>query len=74
MHKGDSCDYRISSINTASSISTPVQYYSNTNNVEMAVIFISSTPSNRTACYFVTPDIIAKYRVTMVVLSIEFEL
>ena len=55
--------YRISSINTASSISTPVWYYSNTNNIEMLVIFISSAPSNSTACHFATPDIIAKYRV-----------
>ena len=38
--------YRISLINTASSISTPVRYYSNTNNIEMVVIFISNTPSN----------------------------
>ena len=62
--------YRISSINIASLISTPVQYYSNTNNIEMVVIFISSAPSNSTACHFVTPDIIAKYHVTMAVSSI----
>ena len=31
----------------------------------MVVIFISSAPLNSTACYFVTLDIIANYRVTM---------
>ena len=36
-------------------------YYSNTNNIDIVVIFISSAPSNSTACYFATPDIIAKY-------------
>ena len=36
--------YRISSINTAFSISTPVRYYLNTNNIETIVIFISSAP------------------------------
>ena len=34
--------YRISSINTASLICIPVWYYSNTNNIDMVVIFISS--------------------------------
>ena len=58
------CYIVISSINTISSISTPVRYYSNTNNIKM----------NRTACYFVTPDIIAKYRVTMAVSLIVFKL
>ena len=46
--------YHISLINTASSISTPVRYYSNTNSIEMVVIFISNTPSNSTACHFAT--------------------
>ena len=64
------CVYCISSINTASSISTPVWYYSNTNNIGVVVIFISIAPLNNAACYFTTPDIIAKYRVTMVVSSI----
>ena len=69
------CDfYRISSINTASLISTPVRYYSNASNIEMVVIFISSTPSNSTACHFATLDIIAKYCVAMAVSSILFEL
>ena len=36
--------YCISSINTASLISTPVRYYSDTNNFEMVVIFISNAP------------------------------
>ena len=66
--------YRISAINTAFLISTPVQYYSNTNNIEMVVIFINSTPSNNTACHFATPDIIANYRVTMAISSIVFKL
>ena len=34
--------YRISLINTAFSISTPVQYYLNTSNIDMVVIFIGS--------------------------------
>ena len=33
---------------------TPVQYYSNANNIEMVVILISSTLLNSTACHFVT--------------------
>ena len=66
------CICRISSINTASSISTPVWYYSNANNIEMVEIFISNAPSNSTTYYFATPDIIAKYRVTMAVSSIVF--
>ena len=43
--------YRISSINTASSISTAVWYYSNTNindNIEFNVYFNSNAPSNNT--------------------------
>ena len=68
------CSYHNSSINTASSISTLVWYYSNTNNIDMVVTFISSTPSNSTACHFVTPDIIAEYCVTMAVSSIVFKL
>ena len=67
------CMYHISSINTTSSISTPVRYYSNINNIEMVVIFISNAPSNSTACHFATPDIIAKYRVTMAVSLIVFQ-
>ena len=49
--------YHISSINTTSSISI-LGYYSNTNNIEMVVIFISSAPLNSTACHFATPEII----------------
>ena len=62
--------YSISLINTASSISTQVRYYSITNNIEMVVIFISNTctPSTSTACHFTTPD----YRVMMAVSSIIF--
>ena len=66
------CSYHISSINTASSISTPVQYYSNKNNIEMVVTFISSASSKSTACHFTTPDIIANYCVTMAISSIVF--
>ena len=66
--------YYISLINTTFWISTPVQYYTNTNNIEMVVIFISSTPSNNTTCHFATPDIIANYHVTMAISSIVFEL
>ena len=51
------CTYHISLINNASLISTPVRYYSNTNNIEMVVIFVSSLPSNRIAYHLVTPDI-----------------
>ena len=65
-------EHRISSINTAFLISTPMQYYSNTNNIEIVVIFISNAPSNSTACHFMTLDIIAKYYVTMAVSSIVF--
>ena len=36
--------YRISSINTASLISTAVWYYSNTNNIEFSVYFNSNAP------------------------------
>ena len=64
--------YHTFSINTASSISTPVRYYSNTNNIEMVVIFISNTPLNSTAFHFAILDIIAKYHVTMAVSSIVF--
>ena len=45
----DTFDYRISSINTAPSISTAVWYYSNTNNIEFNVYFNSNAPSNNTA-------------------------
>ena len=44
----------ISSINTASLISTPVRYYLNMNNIDIVVIFISSTPLNSTICHFTT--------------------
>ena len=44
----DKTKYRISSINTASSISTAVWYYSNTNNIEFNVYFNSNAPSNNT--------------------------
>ena len=64
--------YCISSINAASSISTPVRYYSSTNNIKMVVIFISNAPLNSTACHFATLDIIAKHCVTMAVSSIGF--
>ena len=40
--------YRISSIITASLISTAVWYYSNTNNIEFNVYFNSNAPSNNT--------------------------
>ena len=69
----DQWEYCISSINTVSSISTPVQYYSNTNNIKMVVIFINSAPSNSTACNFATPNIIANYRVMMEISSIVVE-
>ena len=65
--------YHASLFNTASSISTSVRYYSNTNNIDMVVIFISSAPSNSTTYHFATPDIIAKYHVTMAVSLIIFE-
>jgi len=42
--------YRISSINTASLISTTVQYYLSANNIELSVNFNSSAPSTNTAC------------------------
>ena len=54
------CKYRISLINTAFLISTPVWYYLNTNNIDIVVIFISSVPLNSTACHFATPGITAK--------------
>ena len=48
-------NYRISSINTAFLISTPVRYYLNTDNIDIrSSNFISSTPSNSIACNFVT--------------------
>ena len=53
--------YHISSINTTFSISTPVWYYMNTNNIDIVVILISSAPSNSTACNFMTPGIAAYY-------------
>ena len=53
--------YRISSINTTSSISTPVRYYLNTNNIDIVVIYISSAPLNSTTCHFATLDIMANY-------------
>ena len=49
----DAYHYRISSINTAFSISTPVRYYLNTNNIDIVVIFTSSAPLNSTV--FATP-------------------
>ena len=33
----------------------PVRYYLTTNNIDIVKIFISSAPSNSTACHFVTP-------------------
>ena len=50
--------YCISSINTAFSISTPVRYYLNTNNIDIVVINIRNTPLNSTACHFATLQII----------------
>ena len=61
----------ISLINTTFLISTPVQYYFNTNNIDI-IIFISSAPSNSTTCHHATPGIMVNYRV-MVTLSITFE-
>ena len=58
-------NYHISLINTAFSISILVRYYLNTNNIDIVVIFISSAPSNSTACYFVMPGIMANYHVMM---------
>ena len=68
--------YRISSISTAFSISTPVQYiyYLNTNNIDIGVIFISSAPSNSTAYRLATLGIMANYCVMMIILLIVFEL
>ena len=65
--------YRISSISTAISISTPVQYiyYLNTNNIDIGVIFIISAPSNSTACRLATLGIMANYCITMIILSID---
>ena len=67
-------EYHVSSINTAFLISTPVQYYLNTNNIDIVVIFISSGPSNSTIYHFVTPGITANYCVMMIMSSIVFEL
>ena len=67
-------EYRVSSINTAFLISTPVQYYLNTNNIDIVVIFISSAPSNGTTCHFVTPGITANYCVMMIISLIVLEL
>ena len=66
--------YHISLINTAFSFSTPVQYYLNTNNIDIVVIFINSTPSNSTACHFATLDIMENYHVMMIISSIALEL
>ena len=60
--------YHNSSINAAFLISSPVQYYLNTNNIDIVVIFISSTPSNSTTCYF------ANLSITMMISSTVFEL
>ena len=57
-----------SSINAAFLISSPVRYYLNTNNIDIVVIFISSTPSNSTAYYF------ANLSITMMISSTVFEL
>ena len=54
--------YHISLINTAFSISTPVQYYFNINNIDI-IIFISSAPSNSTTCHHATPGIMVNYHV-----------
>ena len=68
--------YRVSFINTAFLIGTPVPvlYYLNTNNIDVVVIFISSAPWNITTCHFVTLGITANYCVTMIISSIIFEL
>ena len=66
--------YCISSITITFLISTSVRYYLNTNNIDVVVIFISSTPSNSTTCHFVSPVIKANYCVTMITLSNVFEL
>ena len=66
--------YHISSINTAFWISTPVWYCMNTNNIDIAVIFINSTQSNSSAYQFVTPGITVNYCVTMIISSMVFEL
>ena len=49
--------YRISVIIAASLISTLMWYYLKTNNIDIVVIFISSTPSNSTVCHFATPGV-----------------
>ena len=56
---------RISLINTTSLIRIPVWYYLNINNIDIVVIFISSTPSNNTACHFAILDMTTSYRVTI---------
>ena len=61
---------RISLINTTSLIRIPVWYYLNTNNIDIVVIFISSTPSNNTACHFAILDITTSYRVTIISLIV----
>ena len=61
-------------INTTFSISTPVQYYLNANNIDTVIIFISSAPSNSTACHFTTPGITVNYCVMMIISSIPFKL
>ena len=68
----DHCLYHIFLNNTTFSISTPVQYYLNTNNIDIVVIFISSAPSNSTTCHFATPGIMANYRVMMIISLIVF--
>ena len=66
-------NYLISSISTVFSINTLEWYYLNTNNIDVAVIFISSAPLNSTACHFVSPGITANYHVTMIISLITFE-
>ena len=69
-----SLNYGVSLINTAFSISTPVRYSLNTNNIDIVVMFISSAPSNGAACHFASVGITANYCVTMIISSIVFEL
>ena len=66
--------HRISSINTVFSISTPVQYYLNTNNIDIVVIFISSTPLNSIAYHFAILGNTANYRASMIISLIVIEL
>ena len=66
--------YHISSINAVFLISIPLRYYLNTNNIDIVIIFISSTPLNSTACHFVALGITANYCVKMIISLIVFEL